>query len=294
MTDSEEPLAPAAASPPESPESLGQALRSARLMHDLTLEQLATELRIEAKHLNALEEDRFETIGVPVFVKGYLKQYGQRLGLDVRDLLALYYKQTTLADVEIQPSRTIRLRDERQITSWILAMIVLLTVIAGLAVWWWNGGLDTLTLPPTSGPPPAETGPEPGSEPAALPRPQIAPAPIEGAGPAPPAQLSPAGEAATEPTPAAVDAAGLDDDDARAAPVVAIPLQLTFERQSWAEITDSRGERLLFGLTAAGREASRCTRPGPTARHPSKRCSRPAPPAATSTSRSPTTARRWR
>jgi cytoskeletal protein RodZ len=68
MTDSEELLAPPVASPPDS---LGQALRNARLEHDLTLEQLATELRIEAKHLNALEEDRFEQIGVPVFVKGY-------------------------------------------------------------------------------------------------------------------------------------------------------------------------------------------------------------------------------
>ena len=76
--------------------------------------------------MNALEENRFEQIGVPVFIKGYLKQYGSRLGLDVRDLLALYYKQTTLADVQIQPSRSIKLRDERQITSWVLAAIVLL------------------------------------------------------------------------------------------------------------------------------------------------------------------------
>ena len=87
----------------------------------MTLEQLSAELRIEAKQLRALEEERFEQIGVAVFIKGYLKQYGTRLGLDVRDLLALYYKQTTLADVQIQPSRTIKLRDERQITSWILA-----------------------------------------------------------------------------------------------------------------------------------------------------------------------------
>ena len=138
MSDSE-PLGP---SPPvqKAPETLGQMLRSARLAQDLTVEQLSTELRIEAKQLNALEQNRFEQIGVPVFVKGYLKQYGLRLGLDVRDLLALYYKQTTLADVEIQPSRTIKLRDERQITSWILAAIVLLTLVVGLAVWWWSGG----------------------------------------------------------------------------------------------------------------------------------------------------------
>ena len=60
----------------------------------------------------------------------------------MRDLLALYYKQTTLPTSQIQPNRTIKLRDERQITSWILAAIVLLTVVVGLAVWWWSGGIS--------------------------------------------------------------------------------------------------------------------------------------------------------
>ena len=108
MSDSEQASAPPAAPPPpQRPATLGELLRTTRLTQDLTIEQLSTELRIEAKQLTALEEDRFERIGVPVFVKGYLKQYGIRLGLDVNNLLALYHKQTTLADVEIQPSRTI-------------------------------------------------------------------------------------------------------------------------------------------------------------------------------------------
>ena len=38
--------------------------------------------------------------------------------------------------------------------------------------------------------------------------------------------------------------------------IVAIPLELTFDRESWAEITDARGERLLFGLSAAGRQVT--------------------------------------
>src|SRR5262245_31739424 len=133
MTDSEQsrepnappppPAPPAPPPPPPPPATLGEQLRAARLRQDLTVEQLSTELRIEAKQLHALEQNRFEQIGVPVFVKGYLKQYGVRLGLDVSDLLALYYKQTTLADVQVQPSRTITLRDQRQITSWVLAEI---------------------------------------------------------------------------------------------------------------------------------------------------------------------------
>ena len=96
MADSEETSAPT----PPPPATLGELLRTTRLNQDLTIEQLSTELRIEAKQLAALEEDRFERIGVPVFVKGYLKQYGLRLGLNVNDLLALYTKQTTLGGIE--------------------------------------------------------------------------------------------------------------------------------------------------------------------------------------------------
>jgi cytoskeleton protein RodZ len=257
MSASEESGAPPA--PPPAPASLGEKLRGARLTQDLTIEQLATELRIEAKHLNALESDHFEQIGVPVFVKGYLKQYGSRLGLDVRDLLGLYYDQTTLKDVQIQPSRTIKLRDERQITSWILAAVALATVAVGLAAWWWSGG--SLRLAPSTPSPAAATLPAEEPRPTEQERPTAPPpvAPRE-ALPAADSSASPAVEPGEEtradaPAVAAVDE-GAGADDARAAPVVAVPLEFTFESESWAEVTDARGERLLFGLNAAGRNVT--------------------------------------
>ena len=251
-------------SAPQPPRTVGQMLRGARLAHELTLEQLSTELRIEAKHLSALEDDRFERIGVPVFVKGYLKQYGQRLGVDVSDMLVLYYKQTTLADVQVQPSRSIKLRDERQITSWILAVIVLMTVIVGLAVWWWNGGRFTGVFS-TSATTPAATTSAPAAEPAAPPPQRIdepaaeEPTAVPLAADAPANAATAAGASSTEPgaTPAAANVQTVrDDDDERAAPTVAIPLEFSFDRESWAEVTDSRGQRLLFGLQVAGRQVT--------------------------------------
>jgi cytoskeleton protein RodZ len=254
MVDSDQP-SPAPATPP--PDTLGQRLRSARLVQDLTVEQLSTELRIEAKHLHAIEEDRFEEIGVPVFVKGYLKQYGLRLGLDVGDLLALYYKQTTLPEVEIQPSRTIKLRDERQITSWILAGVVLLAVVVGLAVWWWNGGnFDSMpSFGGASSATPAPENPAPARADAA--EAEARPLELPTSEPAEPAAGAPAADAspvAAEPELTDVDAAG--DDAERAAPLVTVPLTFSFDAESWAEVTDARGERLLFGLNAAGRSVT--------------------------------------
>src|SRR5688572_29626267 len=179
MSDSEQSSEPAARPPPAT---LGERLRAARLNQDLTVEQLSTELRIEAKQLHALEDNHFEQIGVPVFVKGYLKQYGTRLGLDVADLLSLYYKQTTLADVEIQPSRTIKLRDERQVTAWALAAVALLVVIGGLAAWWWNGGsFDISSAPRTAAPAIQPLAPTPQQR---EPAPEQRPAPLEDTGPA--------------------------------------------------------------------------------------------------------------
>jgi cytoskeleton protein RodZ len=248
MADNE-PAANAEASATE-PKTLGQLLRSARLAQELTVEQIATELRIEAKQLNALEDDRLEQIGIPVFVKGYLKQYGHRLGVDVRDLLALYYRQTKLPDVQIKPSRTIKLRDERQIRGWILAVIVLLVVGAGLTIWWWRGGsfdvVGSVTRAIT--PQPAST-----AAPAATREPEpVAPPPAPSRTDDGDTAADPRVDAAPETDTAApaVTPIPINEDASR---VFTVPLEIAFDAESWTEITDGSGERLVFGLQAAGR-----------------------------------------
>jgi cytoskeleton protein RodZ len=77
---------------------------------------------------------------------------------------------------------------------------------------------------------------------------------------APPTDAAPAVTAAgaasvTVATPAALVEA-VAADNAQAAPAVSIPLEFTFDQESWTEVTDARGQRLLFGLTAAGRRVT--------------------------------------
>jgi cytoskeleton protein RodZ len=251
MSNSEQPP-PAASTPPAL--TLGQTLQNARLAHDLTLEQIATELRIEVKQLKALEDNRFADIGVPVFVKGYLKQYGQRLGLDVRDLLAAYYHQTDLSDVQIQPNRTIKLRDERQITVWFLAAIVLLAVAIGLAVWWWNGSNLELTGRSSNSTASTTTAtPAPVAVEEAPPATAVEQAPVLPVEP-PPVEAASADTAAVVSEPGAGDAAESQGENDVIPPSDPVSLEFTFNAESWTEVTDARGERLLFGLNAPGRQ----------------------------------------
>jgi cytoskeleton protein RodZ len=284
MDDNAQPPADDGASAPGE-RNVGEMLKAARAAQGLTLEQVATELRIEIKQLEALEDDRFDRIGVPVFVKGYLRQYGQRLGLDYRDLLAQYYKQTSLQEVQIRPSKTIKLHDERQITVWVIAALALLVVIAGLAAWWLNGGGFDIGLraPAQQSKPgsakPAATAPteSAASAPASAATPKQSPAePTASAGAngrasstdtAAPAQAAPvptpAGApalprpAATRPSPGAAPAGALPVSASQdpAAASFTVPLTLTFEQESWAEVTDARGTRLYYDLGTAGRRA---------------------------------------
>lgn len=124
----------------ESTLGLGARLTAARETQQLALEEVAAELRISVASLKALEDERFDALGAPVFAKGYLKQYGARLGLDVPQLVAQYDRSPGNTRVVIAPSRTIHLRDESQITVWIVAAIALIVVIVVIAFWWLGQG----------------------------------------------------------------------------------------------------------------------------------------------------------
>ncbi|SRR5690606_6437118 len=132
---------------PDAPlPAIGDALRRARSARSLTIEQVAMELRIEPQQLRALEEDRFDAIGPPVFVKGYLRHYSLLLGLDPGELVERYQRIAGERVVELQPSRTIKLRNERQITLWVFAAVALAAVVAVLVLWWRGEGLTFLGL----------------------------------------------------------------------------------------------------------------------------------------------------
>ncbi len=128
--------------PDEGADTLGGILTLARLEHGLTVEQMAAELRVEARLLEALEEDRFDLLPAPVFVKGYLRHLASRFGLEHDDLIHRYAVQTDAKDAPVTYSEPIS-EDNRLVVPLIVGALVL---VLGIPAFWFTWvSRDTLS-----------------------------------------------------------------------------------------------------------------------------------------------------
>lgn len=62
--------------------ALGDRFRAAREARDLSLSEVAEQIRIRSVYLAAIEEERWSAIGASVYIRGFLRTYARFLGLD--------------------------------------------------------------------------------------------------------------------------------------------------------------------------------------------------------------------
>ena len=72
--------------------SCGQELSKRRQERELSVNDVAREIKIESSVIKKIENDEFHSIGAPVFVKGYLRQYSNLVGAD-NDLIIKKYNE---------------------------------------------------------------------------------------------------------------------------------------------------------------------------------------------------------
>jgi cytoskeleton protein RodZ len=70
--------------------SLGEYLRSERLNRGITLEEISRETRISTRMLQAIEDGNTESLPAGVLVKGFLRAYAQKIGLDPETVILRY------------------------------------------------------------------------------------------------------------------------------------------------------------------------------------------------------------
>lgn len=74
---------------------IGNTLREARLRRALDIGDCESATKIRAKYLRALEEEQFEVLPGPTYVKGFLRTYAEYLELDGRLVLDEYESRFT-------------------------------------------------------------------------------------------------------------------------------------------------------------------------------------------------------
>ncbi|MDN4594420.1 helix-turn-helix domain-containing protein [Polycladomyces subterraneus] len=69
---------------------IGLHFRQAREAMGLSLQEVQQRTKIHAEYLRALEDDRFDQLPSPIYVRAFIRTYAKSLGLDAQMLLGLY------------------------------------------------------------------------------------------------------------------------------------------------------------------------------------------------------------
>ncbi len=119
-------------------QNLGERIRSAREAKKLSQEDLATLLHLQINIIQALEDNRFEQLAAPTYVKGYIRNVARTIDLDGDELVTLYETGTPVSKgPEILP----RVSKPAQFSSTdkpvkIMTYLISLGLVLLLLIWW--------------------------------------------------------------------------------------------------------------------------------------------------------------
>ena len=72
------------------PQYCGDLLKKARSKKRLRYKRLASNLNLPEKYLVCLEEDRYDELPGPTYIRGYIRAYSKELGIDADQVLEGY------------------------------------------------------------------------------------------------------------------------------------------------------------------------------------------------------------
>jgi helix-turn-helix protein len=155
---------------------IGATLREARMRARIDVSEIEAQTKIRAKYLRALENEEWDLLPGPTFVKSFLRTYAEALGLDAKQLME-DYRQTheRPSDAELQPITPLGRRrpsapPRRGSGRWFVIAVALITVFIVLVV------VALITNPSSNPPAPTTTA----RAPAPARRHTVAPAPAGG------------------------------------------------------------------------------------------------------------------
>jgi cytoskeleton protein RodZ len=252
---------------------IGRALAEARQAQGLELADVAQQLKFMTRQIEALENERFDSLPGPTIARGMVRTYARFLKLDPEPLIEKMAGRVESRDATPQLAarfnQPVPFSDSgRRSTVAYLALSAVVLAIAGGVFYQWQHerkaaafvSADSLPAPERAEPAPAKAAPVP---PVAMIEPPHA---VKPAAPAPvvklpekPAAPSPAAkpaELAAEPKPPSAPLPVVAAKDLGASSGGLHRLVLQFDEDAWVEVVDANGRNLVSSLNRAGTERS--------------------------------------
>jgi len=250
LAEPPEPAADRTSSPGRR--TLGAWLRTQREARGVSLDEIADASKISRRYLEALENDRFDVLPAPVFVRGFLREYARVAGLDADEVVNLYLlaKPATRERPGAAPAGKKSAAARRRGGSlwvYVVLLVALLAIFLGVAagISWWAG---RNAAPRSSAPRSAVDAQRP--EPEARPADAV---------PESPAATSPGVESTVVASADAEPAVAVDEAQPQT-PLLAVPdptpidslrVVLEFQQDCWVEVVVD-GHRRESELKAGG------------------------------------------
>ncbi|WMX44738.1 helix-turn-helix domain-containing protein [Streptomyces roseicoloratus] len=212
--------------PADDRDSIGRALRQARVAAGLTVEEVSASTRVRVPIVHAIEEDDFSRCGGDVYARGHIRTFARVVGLDPAPLIEQYdaghggrpapTPAAPLFEAE-------RIRPEPRRPNWTAAMVAAIVAVVGFVGFTMFNGTDN-----TGGAGASADGP--------------APAPKATSAPATPKPVKPA---PPKPVPSESAIAAVPQDK------VTVKLTVTDDK-SWISAKGADGKLLFDGLLLKG------------------------------------------
>ena len=238
--------------------TLGQTLKSSREQANVSLEELAKNLKLSVLQLQRLEDDEHHLIGPATFVKGYAKSYCRAFNLDTAAVLALFPEpQETVKKTNMQSFSKRTEKEAHDNRLMLVSYAILAIVIGSSALWWWQNStpVDKQVVTQSLNSITESTTTSPQQAPVTAPVSQL-----EQAGPDEAIDdfATQADEQLTEPQATQVETT---DPEITASETPSQPqtdglgtIIMHFNEESWVEIHDGKGDKVAFGVKKAGYE----------------------------------------
>ncbi|MGH3137842.1 MAG: helix-turn-helix domain-containing protein [Gaiellaceae bacterium] len=131
---------------------IGSSLREARLRQDLDFPELEERTKIRPKYLRALEDERFDILPAPTYIRGFLRSYADALGLDGQPFVDEYNTRFAVGE-EDAPVRSRRVpaqrrdRGSRESGIAVVALFAIAVATALVIAAWRFGGPEGQKVP---------------------------------------------------------------------------------------------------------------------------------------------------